>query len=345
MSHYFVAKNITQKIDKTTILNNISFVANKGEFVTLLGPSGCGKSSLLRAISGLAQINSGAIYLDEQNITNSPPQKRQISMVFQNYALFPNMNVFKNIEFGLKVQKQKSTKKEREDLVHKMAELVDLKKHLHKYPDQLSGGQCQYNKKPNQLSGGQCQRVALARSLIINPKLLLLDEPLSALDAKIRKHLRQQIKMIQKELDLTVLFVTHDQEEALELSDKIIILNQGSIEQEGDSKAIYLTPKSHFVASFIGNYNLLTPSQFKQLTNESVHTTVAIRPETIIPSNQGITAKVIDFSLLGNVIRFKLESQGVVLYMDRFYRTQKDIVPINELITITMTEKTLINNI
>ncbi len=331
MSHYFVAKNITQKIDKTTILNNISFVANKGEFVTLLGPSGCGKSSLLRAISGLAQINSGAIYLDEQNITNSPPQKRQISMVFQNYALFPNMNVFKNIEFGLKVQKQKSTKKEREDLVHKMAELVDLKKHLHKYPDQLSGG--------------QCQRVALARSLIINPKLLLLDEPLSALDAKIRKHLRQQIKMIQKELDLTVLFVTHDQEEALELSDKIIILNQGSIEQEGDSKAIYLTPKSHFVASFIGNYNLLTPSQFKQLTNESVHTTVAIRPETIIPSNQGITAKVIDFSLLGNVIRFKLESQGVVLYMDRFYRTQKDIVPINELITITMTEKTLINNI
>ena len=331
MSHYFVAKNITQKIDKTTILNNISFVANKGEFVTLLGPSGCGKSSLLRAISGLAQINSGAIYLDEQNITNSPPQKRQISMVFQNYALFPNMNVFKNIEFGLKVQKQKSTKKEREYLVHKMAELVDLKKHLHKYPDQLSGG--------------QCQRVALARSLIINPKLLLLDEPLSALDAKIRKHLRQQIKMIQKELDLTVLFVTHDQEEALELSDKIIILNQGSIEQEGDSKAIYLTPKSHFVASFIGNYNLLTPSQFKQLTNESVHTTVAIRPETIIPSNQGITAKVIDFSLLGNVIRFKLESQGVVLYMDRFYRTQKDIVPINELITITMTEKTLINNI
>lgn len=331
MSHYFVAKNITQKIDKTTILNNISFVADKGEFVTLLGPSGCGKSSLLRAISGLAQINSGAIYLDEQNITNSPPQKRQISMVFQNYALFPNMNVFKNIEFGLKVQKQKSTKKEREDLVHKMAELVDLKKHLHKYPDQLSGG--------------QCQRVALARSLIINPKLLLLDEPLSALDAKIRKHLRQQIKMIQKELDLTVLFVTHDQEEALELSDKIIILNQGSIEQEGDSKAIYLTPKSHFVASFIGNYNLLTPSQFKQLTNESVHTTVAIRPETIIPSNQGITAKVIDFSLLGNVIRFKLESQGVVLYMDRFYRTQKDIVPINELITITMTEKTLINNI
>lgn len=331
MSHYFVAKNITKKIDKTTILNNISFVADKGEFVTLLGPSGCGKSSLLRAISGLAQINSGAIYLDEQNITNSPPQKRQISMVFQNYALFPNMNVFKNIEFGLKVQKQKSTKKEREDLVHKMAELVDLKKHLHKYPDQLSGG--------------QCQRVALARSLIINPKLLLLDEPLSALDAKIRKHLRQQIKMIQKELDLTVLFVTHDQEEALELSDKIIILNQGSIEQEGDSKAIYLTPKSHFVASFIGNYNLLTPSQFKQLTNESVHTTVAIRPETIIPSNQGITAKVIDFSLLGNVIRFKLESQGVVLYMDRFYRTQKDIVPINELITITMTEKTLINNI
>ena len=331
MSHYFVAKNITQKIDKTTILNNISFVANKGEFVTLLGPSGCGKSSLLRAISGLAQINSGAIYLDEQNITNSPPQKRQISMVFQNYALFPNMNVFKNIEFGLKVQQQKSTKKEREDLVHKMAELVDLKKHLHKYPDQLSGG--------------QCQRVALARSLIINPKLLLLDEPLSALDAKIRKHLRQQIKMIQKELDLTVLFVTHDQEEALELSDKIIILNQGSIEQEGDSKAVYLTPKSHFVASFIGNYNLLTPSQFKQLTNESVHTTVAIRPETIIPSNQGITAKVIDFSLLGNVIRFKLESQGVVLYMDRFYRTQKDIVPINELITITMTEKTLINNI
>lgn len=331
MSHYFVAKNITKKIDKTTILNNISFVADKGEFVTLLGPSGCGKSSLLRAISGLAQINSGAIYLDEQNITNSPPQKRQISMVFQNYALFPNMNVFKNIEFGLKVQKQKSTKKEREDLVHKMAELVDLKKHLHKYPDQLSGG--------------QCQRVALARSLIINPKLLLLDEPLSALDAKIRKHLRQQIKMIQKELNLTVLFVTHDQEEALELSDKIIILNQGSIEQEGDSKAIYLTPKSHFVASFIGNYNLLTPSQFKQLTNESVHTTVAIRPETIIPSNQGITAKVIDFSLLGNVIRFKLESQGVVLYMDRFYRTQKDIVPINELITITMTEKTLINNI
>lgn len=181
-----------------------------------------------------------------------------------------------------------------------------------------------------------------ARSLVINPKLLLLDEPLSALDAKIRKHLRQQIRSIQKELNLTVLFVTHDQEEALEMSDKIILLNQGNIEQEGDAHSIYLSPSSRFVAEFIGNYNLLSPQEYQVLTGETVNSSVAIRPESLILSADGIPATITDYAILGNVIRYKLKAGNCELQLDHFYRTEHDLLRVNQSVFFTLTEKTII---
>ncbi len=324
MSSYFQVNQVTKVIDGTTILDQISFEASQGEFVSLLGPSGCGKSSLLRAISGLMPIDGGQIQLAGQDITTLSPKKRGISMVFQNYALFPNMTVFKNIEFGLKVQKNGMDKKARQMAVIEMAKMVDLEAHLEKYP--------------HQLSGGQCQRVALARSLIIKPQLLLLDEPLSALDAKIRKHLRKEIRNIQKSLNLTVIFVTHDQEEALELSDKIIVLNKGTIAQEGDSKSIYLSPSSHFVAEFIGNYNLLSPTEFATITGKVIDSTVAIRPEALIMQNHGIPAKIVDYTLLGNVIRYQIAVKDKILQLDHLYRTEQDLLAPNDPIHFVISD-------
>ena len=246
---YLKIKHLKKSYGDKVIFDNIEFSAKKGEFVTLLGPSGCGKSTLLRCIAGLSSIDVGKIFLADKDITKLSPQKRNIGMVFQNYALFPNLNVFENIAFGLKIKK--FHKKEIEKRVKKMLKLVELEDFSKSYP--------------HSLSGGQAQRVALARSLITKPDLLLLDEPLSALDAKIRKHLRVQIKAIQKELNLTTIFVTHDQEEALELSDRIILMHQGEILQNSDAQNLYLLPKNHFVASFIGNYNILSPKDLDTL--------------------------------------------------------------------------------
>ena len=260
---YLNVTQLNKSYGPTSIFENIDFSADEGEFVTLLGPSGCGKSTLLRCIAGLTDVDSGKILLQGQDIVPLPPQKRTIGMVFQSYALFPNMTVEKNVAFGLKMQKLPGG-----DIQKRVMEalaLVELTDFARRYP--------------HQLSGGQCQRVALARSLVTRPRLLLLDEPLSALDARIRRHLREQIRNIQQELKLTTIFVTHDQEEALTLSDRIVLMNRGKIVQNGNAEALYTQPVDLFAAGFIGNYNLLSAEQATQLTGQTFTGQVAIRPE------------------------------------------------------------------
>ena len=292
------------------VFHDIDCQVERGEFVTLLGPSGCGKSTLLRCIAGLTPVDSGRILLDGQDLVPLSPQKRGIGMVFQSYALFPNMTVEQNVAFGLRMQKVKPI--DTQTRVREALELVELVRFAGRYP--------------HQLSGGQCQRVALARSLVTRPRLLLLDEPLSALDARIRKHLREQIRAIQRELGLTTLFVTHDQEEALTMSDRIFLMNQGRIVQSGDAETLYTAPVDLFAAGFIGNYNLLEPDTASRLLQRPVASRLAIRPEAISLHLDGeLDAQVRSHSLLGNVIRYRVEVRGVTLVVDVLNRSSADL--------------------
>ena len=230
-------------------------------------------------------------------------------MVFQSYALFPNMTVQQNVAFGLRMQKVPAA--EASKRVAEVLELVELNDYANRYPQQLSGG--------------QCQRVALARSLVTRPRLLLLDEPLSALDARIRKHLREQIRAIQRELGLTTIFVTHDQEEALVLSDRIVLMNGGQIVQSGDAETLYTAPADAFAAGFIGNYNLLDAEAASRLLGQQIGSRVAIRPEAIHFADGGIEAQIRSHSLLGNVIRYRVEARGVELLVDVLNRSAADL--------------------
>ncbi|CAN7643560.1 ABC transporter ATP-binding protein [Aquipseudomonas alcaligenes] len=294
----------------TSIFSDINCEIGQGEFVTLLGPSGCGKSTLLRCIAGLTEVNGGKIVLDGQDLVPLAPQKRGIGMVFQSYALFPNMTAAQNVAFGLRMQK--ASKEESARRVQEALAMVELDTYADRYP--------------HQLSGGQCQRVALARSLVTRPRLLLLDEPLSALDARIRKHLREQIRSIQQELGLTTLFVTHDQEEALTMSDRIFLMNAGRIVQSGDAETLYTAPVDAFAAGFIGNYNLLEAEDAARLLARPVASRIAIRPEAISLSRDGaIEAEVRSHSLLGNVIRYRVEARGVELVVDVLNRSADDL--------------------
>jgi len=303
-----------QKLHKryagTPVFENIDCQIERGEFVTLLGPSGCGKSTLLRCIAGLTPVDGGQILLDGQDIVPLSPQKRGIGMVFQSYALFPNMTVEQNVAFGLRMQKVKAD--ESQTRVREVLELVELGSFAGRYP--------------HQLSGGQCQRVALARSLVTRPRLLLLDEPLSALDARIRKHLREQIRAIQRELGLTTIFVTHDQEEALTMSDRIFLMNQGRIVQSGDAETLYTAPVDLFAAGFIGNYNLLDPDSASRLLQRPVASRLAIRPESITLGRNGeLDGEVRSHSLLGNVIRYRVRVRDVELVVDVLNRSSADL--------------------
>lgn len=294
----------------TSIFSDINCEIGKSEFVTLLGPSGCGKSTLLRCIAGLTEVNGGKILLDGQDLVPLSPQKRGIGMVFQSYALFPNMTAQQNVAFGLRMQKIAGNAAEKR--VNEVLELVELGDFASRYP--------------HQLSGGQCQRVALARSLVTRPRLLLLDEPLSALDARIRKHLREQIRQIQRELGLTTIFVTHDQEEALVMSDRIFLMNQGRIVQSGDAETLYTAPADVFAAGFIGNYNLLDADAASRLLLRPVNSRIAIRPEAIQLGVHGnIEAEVRSHSLLGNVIRYRVEARGIELVVDVLNRSAADL--------------------
>lgn len=235
-----ILKNICKKYDNKIILEEIDFSIEEGSFFTFLGASGCGKTTLLRIIAGFVKSEKGRVFLGNKDITNLRPEEREIGMVFQNYALFPNLNVYENIAYGLKIKKLKRT--EIKEKVNKYLELVNLKG---------------YDKKiVSELSGGEQQRVALARTLATEPKVLLLDEPLSNLDAKLREKMRIEIKEIQEKLGITTIFVTHDQTEALTMSDKIAVFNNGRCVQIGSPKEIYINPCNSFVASFIGDTNL-----------------------------------------------------------------------------------------
>ena len=314
-------ENLQKSYASTAVFSDINCAIEKGEFVTLLGPSGCGKSTLLRCIAGLTSVNSGSILLVGQNLVPLAPQKRNIGMVFQSYALFPNMTVEQNVAFGLRMQKVSPDDSRKR--VAEILKLVELQDYAKRYP--------------HQMSGGQCQRVALARSLVTRPRLLLLDEPLSALDARIRKHLREQIRAIQRELGLTTIFVTHDQEEALTMSDRIFLMNQGRIVQSGDAETLYTAPVDVFAAGFIGNYNLLEADDASRLMQRPINSRIAIRPESIQLSLTGeLEGEVRSHSLLGNVIRYRVQARGVELVVDVLNRSADDLHPDGRRVTLNI---------
>jgi len=284
--------------------------AKPGEFLTLLGPSGCGKTTTLRIIAGFEKPDKGKIYFNDIVMNDVPPYERNIGIVFQDYALFPHMTVYDNISFGLKLRKL--SKEEIKRRVSWALELVGLKGFEDRYPEQLSGG--------------QQQRVALARALVIEPQLLLLDEPLSNLDAKIRERLRGEIKRIQKELGITTIYVTHDQEEAMAISDRIAVMSVGKIEQVGNPLDLYYNPKNEFVAKFLGLSNILEVNAeegkacigslcFEVKTEGRVK--IFFRPESVY-IEEGDMGEIVDYELLPGRIRLKIDVEGKVIIAERF---------------------------
>ena len=312
---YITFKNINKSFGSLHVLKGINLEVEKGELLTLLGPSGCGKSTLLRCLAGLEEVQEGQIFLEDQDITNLDARLRQIGMVFQQYSLFPNMTVEQNLAFGLKIQKL--SKEEMKEEITKALKMIGMEDKRNSYP--------------NQLSGGQQQRVALARAIVTKPKVLLLDEPLSAIDAKLRKNLQIEIRRIQKELNITTIFVTHDQDEAMIMSDRICLLNEGEIEQLGKPIDIYTEPKTKFAAGFIGNYNVLDPSAFSWLTGVKLddEDSVAIRPETIAISREKPNranayewqGTVLESRSRGNVLRYTIDVNGIQIFADTLFRS------------------------
>lgn len=313
---YITMQKIEKVFGNNQVIKGINLTVEKGQFVTLLGPSGCGKSTLLRCLAGLEELTGGSILLDGEDITYKEPKERNVGMIFQQYSLFPNMNVLENIAFGLKLKKM--DRHELEAKVETMIRMVEL-----------DGKEKQY---PAQLSGGQQQRVALARALVMEPKVLLLDEPFSAIDAKLRRALQTRLLEIQKELGITALFVTHDQDEAMILSDVIHLMNNGTIEQSGDPFRMYTAPKTSFAAGFIGHYNVVSRLYFQKIVKDFPPgiKDIAIRPETIElsrnPMDQNenqyrFLAKVKDHTLRGNVLRYTIDVNGIDLKVDVLFRS------------------------
>lgn len=283
-------RGITKKYNDFIAVNKADLDIKKGEFFTLLGPSGCGKTTLLRMIAGFNDITSGDIFVSESRINDSPAHKRNIGMVFQNYAIFPHMSVFDNVAYGLKARK--TSKSEIKERVLNALDMVEMRD--------------QADKEPSDLSGGQQQRVALARAIVIHPKILLMDEPLSNLDAKLRVKMRTTIKKLQTSLDITTVYVTHDQEEALAVSDRIAVMNKGEVQQIGTPEEIYSAPVNAFVANFIGTSNFIYDTE---LTGDPLKI-LSVRPEDIIITDKGsgdIEGEVTLKTFLGESISYEIK--------------------------------------
>jgi putative spermidine/putrescine transport system ATP-binding protein len=316
-------REVRKEFDGVVAVDTFNLEVAPGEFVSFLGPSGCGKTTTLRMVAGFEQPSSGTIRLAGEDVTYAKPNERNIGMVFQSYALFPNMTVAENVGFGLKVRKEDATS--RKTRVDELLELIHL-------PDKGKS-------YPYELSGGQQQRVALARALAIRPQLLLLDEPLSALDAKIRDELRNEIKRIQRQLNITTIYVTHDQEEALALSDRIVVMSKGKMEQVGEPFEIYNNPATGFVASFVGQLNRLPATVLDgaegrlQVGETALRTTskveaapgaevsLMLRPEelTLDTSEENVLeGKVDTVTFLGSIVRVQVGVDGGKLTADLF---------------------------
>ena len=284
-------ENIKKVYDKNIALNGVSLDIRPGEFVCLLGPSGCGKSSLLRIIAGLDRPDEGSVYINDRNVTRLPPQRRNFGIMFQSYALFPNLTAFENVAYGLRNKKIKT--RDADERVNRLFEMI-----------KLSNAK---NKLPAQMSGGEQQRVALARALATEPDFLLLDEPLSALDAKVRLSLRKQICAIQREMGLTTIMVTHDQEEALTMADRIVVMNKAEVMQCGTPEEVYQTPENPFVADFIGSINFISKRKDHIYQADDDSGVFAIRPEKIHlrkqPEENSVRGVIEDLEFRGSFYR------------------------------------------
>ncbi|HEX5808702.1 MAG TPA: ABC transporter ATP-binding protein [Anaerolineales bacterium] len=348
---YLTLENISKvftsrgNVGEVVAVQDVNLEIQEGELVTLLGPSGCGKTTTLRMIAGFEFPTSGRIVLDGVEINSLPPHKRDMSMVFQSYALFPHLTVFENVAYGLNVQRL--SKKTIAERVGRVLDLV----HLEGYGDRA----------PGQLSGGQQQRVALARALVMEPKVLLMDEPLSNLDAKLREEMRTEIRRIQKELNITSVYVTHDQIEAMTLSDRIVVMNEGVIEQLGSPMEIYRFPNSRFVANFIGRANFvdgvvlaqsnstltvrslgdsITLSNIKREFREGEPVTLIVRPEMIkIKKTGGLYQGVIRQAVyLGDMIEYAVDVGGVSILGTETDPQVTELFPEGESVTVDFVE-------
>ena len=336
-------ENITKKFNETVAVDNVSCKFEAGTLTTLLGPSGCGKTTSLRIIAGLERATSGKILVDNEDVTLLPATDRDVSMVFQSYALFPHMSVIENVSYGLKminVNKEEYTEKALETL-----KLVNLEGYE--------------NRMPSELSGGQQQRVAVARAIVLKPKVLLFDEPLSNLDAKLRRQVREDIREIQQKLGVTTIYVTHDQEEALAISDKVIVMNKAVIAQEGSPKDLYNFPKNKFVANFIGDANDVTAEIINKQSNTydlklaemnvkieinkdlNDKVSLALRPEKIkinrTNNENCIHASIKSASFVGSSYQYILSSKIGELYVVSGDTT--DIFKVGEEVFLSIDEK------
>ena len=349
-SEFLKVDSLVKSFGSNTVVKGVSFAFAKGEFISLLGPSGCGKTTILRMIAGFEQPTSGTILVDGQDITTLKPNERQLGMVFQAYALFPNLNVGDNIGFGLKIAGMPA--EQRRARVEEMLKLIGLPGFEKRFPYEMSGG--------------QQQRVALARAIAPRPRMLLLDEPLSALDAKIRVSLREEIRAIQLELGITTVFVTHDQEEALSISDRIVVMNAGNIDQLGAPHEIYNKPATRFVATFVGHLNTIEATVVdaaartvdidgQTVTVAAVPPTAAsnapisltLRPEVLsVGPRDGnditLTGSIADVTFLGSVIRLRVTLGRNIISLDTF-NDQRTAPPARgEPITISLASKDLL---
>ena len=326
MSNEVIIKDAVKRYGDFTALNGVSLNIKEGEFFTLLGPSGCGKTTLLRMIAGFNSIEAGDFYFGEKRINDVPAHKRDIGMVFQNYAIFPHLTVRENVAYGLKARK--TPKKEMDERVAEALKLVQIE-HL-------------AERKPNELSGGQQQRVALARAFVIEPSVLLMDEPLSNLDAKLRVQMRTVIKKLQRRLGITTIYVTHDQEEALAISDRIAVMKDGNIMQIGTPNEIYAKPQNPFVAGFIGVSNFLDCDVDGGKVTIQGEMTIEIpakkeykgkgklsaRPEQLFFSESGMPGKVLFSTFLGDFIEYEVElDNGQSLIVNEY---TKDTASVHE---------------